>query len=100
VFAWNWGDASAADMFGGPWSLPPAISGAESYWLWGPRGADGGVVLVYGGPRERLAARCRSVEAVGHVDNPYGMPEESNQTVWLCRDWPLAKAWPKLRSFG
>jgi hypothetical protein len=24
VFAWNWGDAAAADMFGGPWSLPPA----------------------------------------------------------------------------
>jgi hypothetical protein len=102
VFAWNWGDAAAVDMFGGPWSLPPAISGAESYWLWGPRGADGSVVLVYGGPRERLASRCRSVEAVGHVDNPYGMPEESNQAVWLCRDWlePFEKAWPKLRSFG
>jgi hypothetical protein len=102
VFAWNWGDAAAADLFGGPWSLPPAISGAESYWLWGPRGADGSVVLVYGGPRERLASKCRSLEAVGHVDNPYGMPEEANQSVWLCRGWlePLEKAWPKLRSFG
>lgn len=102
VFAWNYGEAGAADLFGGPWSLPPAISPHENYYLWGPRGADGRVVLVFGGPRERLASRCRSVEAVGHVDNPYGMPEESNQTVWLCRDWiePFEQAWPKLRSFG
>jgi hypothetical protein len=102
VFAWNYGDAAAADVFGGPWSLPPAISGHENYYLWGPRGADGSVVLVYGGRREWLAPVCRTVEPVGHVDNPYGMPEESGQTVWLCRDVrePFDKAWPKLRHFG
>ena len=102
VFAWNYGEAAAADVFGAPWSLPPAISGHENYHLWGPRGADGSVVLVYGGPRERLAPLCRSVEAVGHVDNPYGMPEESGQTVWLCRDLrePFDKVWPKLLHYG
>ncbi|MGO9423513.1 ArnT family glycosyltransferase [Roseiarcus sp.] len=102
VFAWNYGDAAAADVFGAPWSLPPAISGHENYYLWGPRGADGSVVLVYGGQREWLVPMCRTVEPVGHVDNPYGMPEESGQTVWLCRDVraPFEKLWPKLRHFG
>ncbi len=102
VFAWNYGDAAAADVFGAPWSLPPAISGHESYYLWGPRGADGHLVLIYGGPRERLLPLCRSVEAVGHVDNPLGMPEESGQAVWLCRDVrvPIETLWPKLRHFG
>ena len=102
VFAWNYGEAAAVDVFGGPWSLPPAISGHENYYLWGPRGADGSVILVYGGPRERLASSCRTVAPVGHVDNPYGMPEESNQTIWLCRDvrQPLEEMWPRLRHFG
>ena len=102
VFAWNYGVAAAIDVFGAPWSLPPAISGHESYWLWGPRGADGRVVLVYGGRREWLLPLCRSVEAVGHVDNRFGMPEESGQTVWLCRDVrePIETLWPKLRHFG
>jgi hypothetical protein len=102
VFAWNYGDAAAVDVFGGPWSLPPPISGHESYYLWGPRGADGSVVLVFGGRREWLLPIFRSVEPVGHVDNSLGMPEESNQPVWLCRDvrQPLDTLWPKLRHFG
>ena len=43
-FGRNYGEAAAIDVFGAPWSLPPAISAHESYFLWGPRGHDGGVV--------------------------------------------------------
>ena len=101
-FGWNYGDAAAVDVFGAPWGLPPAISGHESYFLWGPRGADGGVVLIFGGTRDRLLTLFGSVEAVGRVDNPLGMPEESGQTVWLCRDLrePIKTLWPRLRHYG
>ena len=102
VFAWNYGVAAAVDVFGAPWSLPPAISGHENYFVWGPRGADGSIVLAYGGPRDRYLPLCRSIEPVGHVDNPFGMPEESGQTVWLCREMrePFERIWPKLRHFS
>jgi dolichyl-phosphate-mannose-protein mannosyltransferase len=101
-FAWNYGDAAAVDVFGGKWGLPPAISGHENYFLWGPRGADGSVVLILGGARERLLKMFRSVEAVGPIHNPLGMPEESGPTLWLCRDAlePLQQTWPRLRHFG
>jgi hypothetical protein len=101
-FAWNYGDAAAVDVFGAKWGVPPAISGHENYFLWGPQGADGSVVLILGGARERLLKMFRSVEAVGRVDNPYGMPEESGQTLWLCRDMlePIDEVWPRLRHFG
>ena len=101
-FGWNYGDAAAVDVFGGPWSLPPAISGHESYFLWGPRGADGSVVLILGGTRERLLTMFRSVAPVGRVDNPLGMPEELGQTLWLCRDIrePIETLWPRLRHYG
>jgi len=31
-----------------------------------------------------------------------GLPEESGQTLWLCRDRfePLPAAWPSLRRYG
>jgi len=101
-FAWNYGDAAAVDFFGAPWGLPPSISGHENYFLWGPRGADGSVVLVLGGTRKGLLKMFRIVEPVGHVDNPLGMPEESGQTLWLCRDMiePFEEVWPRLRHFG
>jgi Dolichyl-phosphate-mannose-protein mannosyltransferase len=101
-FAWNYGDAAAIDFFGARWGLPPAISGHENYFLWGPRGADGSIVLILGGTRDGLLKLFRTVEPIGRVDNPYAMPEESGQTLWLCRDIrePIDQAWPRLRHFG
>ena len=43
-------------------------------------------MLILGGTRGGLSTRFRSVEPVGRLDNPLGMPEESGQTLWLCRD--------------
>ena len=101
-FAWNYGDAAAVDYFGARWGLPPAISTHENYYLWGPGGADGSVVLVLGGTREGLLKMSRTVEPVGRFDNPLAMPDESGQTLWLCRDAlePPQQAWPRLRHFG
>jgi hypothetical protein len=101
-FAWNYGDAAAVDFFGAPWGLPPAISTHENYFLWGRRGADGSAILVLGGTRERLLKMFRLVDRVGQFDNPLAMPEESGQTLWLCRDMlePLEELWPRLRHFG
>ena len=101
-FAWNYGDAAAIDFFGAPWGLPPAISGHENYFLWGPRGADGSVVLILGGTREALIKLFRSVEPVGRFDHPLAVPAESGQTLWLCREIlePIDEVWPRLRHFS
>jgi 4-amino-4-deoxy-L-arabinose transferase-like glycosyltransferase len=101
-FGRNYGEAAAVDFFGPPWGLPPAISGHENYFLWGPRGHDGSVMLILGGSRDDLLKDFRSVEPVGRLDNPLGLPEESGQTLWLCRDRfePLPAAWPSLRRYG
>ena len=101
-FAWNYGDAAAIDFFGAPFGLPPAISAHENYFLWGPRGTDGSVVLILGGMRENLLKMFRTVEPVGRFDHPLAMPEERDQTLWLCRDIkePIEQVWPRLRHFG
>ena len=101
-FGRNYGEAAAVDVLGARFGGPPAISAHENYFLWGPRGADGSVVLLLGGSREEHLKSFRSVEPVGWIDNRLGMPEESGQTLWLCRDLrePLEKIWPRLRHYG
>ena len=55
----NYGEAAAIDVLGRPLGLPPAVSGHNNYFLWGPQGHDGSVVIRLGG---RLAfpqqSRC------------------------------------------
>jgi len=85
-FANNYGEAGAVDFYGPAWHLPPAISGHDNYFLWGPAGHDGSVVLRVGRRREDLLQSYGSVEAVGRIDNAYAMPYETGLTLWLCRD--------------
>jgi len=100
IFGQNYGQAGAIDHFGPKYGLPKAISGHQSYFLWGPRGYTGESIIVMGDRYERLAARCASVEKVGHVDNPYSMPYE-HIDVFYCRGLkpPLAELWPKVKSW-
>jgi hypothetical protein len=100
-FGRNYGKAAAVDFFGAPWGLPPAISAHENYFLWGPLGHDGSAMLILVRSRDDLLRRFRSVEPVGRLDNPVGIPDESGLTLWLCRDGvePLQEAWPRLRHY-
>jgi hypothetical protein len=100
-FGRNYGEAAAVDFFGAPWGLPPAISAHENYFLWGPLGYDGSVILILGRSRDDLLKLFRSVEPVRRLDNLIGMPDESDITLGLCRDSvePLQEAWPRLRHY-
>jgi len=98
----NYGEAAAIDVLGAPWHLPPAISGHNNYFLWGPQGHDGSVVIRIGGNRETLLKAYASVEAAGVFENPWAMPEETGQTLWICRDRhpPLQAAWPSFKNYN
>ncbi|HEV8129516.1 MAG TPA: glycosyltransferase family 39 protein, partial [Candidatus Eisenbacteria bacterium] len=52
IFAENYGEAGAIDFFGPRYGLPPAISRHNNYWLWGPRGGSGEVMILVGGDRD------------------------------------------------
>lgn len=97
----NYGEAAAVDFFGGRYGLPKAISGHNNYWLWGPRGATGEVVIAVGFPRKELDAAFESVEQAATIESPYAMPSETNLPVYVCRRLrvPLNDAWPKLKRF-
>ena len=99
--AGNYGEAGAVDVLGKPWGLPPVISGHNNYFLWGPRGHDGSVVIRLGGTREELLKLYASVEPAGVFEHPWAMPYETGRTLWICRGrkTSLVEDWPRLRNY-
>jgi len=97
----NYGEAAAIDVLGAPWHLPPAISPHNQYFLWGPRGHDGSIVLRLADNPASLLRTYASVEPAGRFEVPWAMPDETGQTLWICRGrkQPLDEAWPKLRRY-
>lgn len=100
-FGSNYGEAAAIDIFGRPLGLPPAISGHNNYFLWGPRGHDGAVMIVIGGDPALYAQRFASVEVAGRTDARYAMPYETNQPIYVLRGpkTPLATSWPWMKHY-
>jgi hypothetical protein len=85
VYGQNYGEAGAVDVLGRPRGLPPAISGHNNYWLWGPKGWDGAVMILIGGEPEDHARHFEQVERVGTWDHPYAMPYERDQGIYIAR---------------
>jgi hypothetical protein len=104
VYAHNFGEASAIDLYGGQYGLPPALSGNNNYWIWGPRGFSGQVVIDLNGPELINSDLYRSVQRVATFRAPYVMPYENNLPIWVLRDPivrnPLATAWPSLKNYS
>ena len=96
----DYGEAAAIDIFGPPLGLPPAISGHNNYYLWGPQGHDGSVLIVLGPYWEGLLPAYGRVEVAGEINNPYAMPYETGP-IYVLRDpkAPFSFIWPRLKHY-
>jgi len=101
VFAPDYGVAGAVDLLGRRQGLPAAISGHNNYWLWGPRGWDGRVVIVVGSTEERMRERFERVERAGTTACGRCMPYENDRPVWIGRGLrlPVADVWPRIKHY-
>jgi Dolichyl-phosphate-mannose-protein mannosyltransferase len=102
IFCQNYGEAGAIDFFGPKFELPPAISGHQNYFFWGPRDWTGDVALVLDTNDEDDRELFASVEDLGQVvSSPWAMPIERRMHIFLCRGlkisvqelWPRVKKW-------
>lgn len=100
IFCDNYGEAAAVDFFGPRYGLPKAISGHQNYFLWGPRGYTGEVVILVGQSEANARKQFESVEVAATLDNPYALWYE-NQPVLLCRGlkWNLETDWARVKSW-
>jgi hypothetical protein len=100
IFAQNFGQAGAIDFYGPRYGLPPALSGHQTYFLWGPRGYSGNCMIVLDDKKEVLEQLFDHVEYVGTADNPYAL--ERNIPVYICKGakfGSLEKLWPQLKKW-
>jgi hypothetical protein len=101
IFGQNYGEAAAIDMFGPKYGLPPAISGHQNYFFWGPRGYSGESMIVMHGEQRDLESKFAEVRKVASVYHPYSMPFE-HFDVFYCRGLkrPLAEVWPLVKQWS
>jgi hypothetical protein len=100
IFAQNYGEAGALDVHGARFHLPPALSGHQNYFLWGPQGFTGEVLIVIDDSPDDLRSLCESVEDAGPaLRHPLAMPYENRTSIYICRRLkePLDRLWPKTK---
>jgi Dolichyl-phosphate-mannose-protein mannosyltransferase len=102
IFCQNYGEAGAIDFFGRKLGLPPAISGHQNYFLWGPRDWNGEVILVLDTNDTDEREQFGSVEDLGQVaSSPWAMPFERGRHIFLCRDLKgsVQELWPRIKNW-
>jgi hypothetical protein len=101
IFTSNYGEASALNFLGERYGLPPAISGHNSYYLWGPDGCTGEVMLTVGVPRDQIEQAYAGVERAATVTCRYCMPEENDVPVYVATEpkVPIRELWPQTKHY-
>ncbi len=92
----NYGQAAAIDYFGPKYGLPDAISGHNTFWLWGTHGYTGEIVIRVGSNLQNERRVFESAEVAGIRTNPYVLFYERGP-IFLCRglkNTTLQKIWP------
>jgi hypothetical protein len=101
VFTSNYGEAGAVDFYGPALGLPKAISGHNSYFIWGPQGCTGNVLITVNIPMADLVNGVDSVTFTGSTACTYCMPFENNAAIFIARGLHvrIQDAWPAVKDY-
>ncbi|MGA7173690.1 MAG: glycosyltransferase family 39 protein [Candidatus Dormiibacterota bacterium] len=102
IFTANYGEAAALDFLGRSKHLPPAISGNNSYYFWGPGHCSGRSVITVGLPLTEVAQSFASVRVLGHTSCAYCMPAENGVPILLALDpkRSIAQLWKSVEDLS
>jgi 4-amino-4-deoxy-L-arabinose transferase-like glycosyltransferase len=84
IFASNYGEAGALNLFGPAYGLPPPICAHQNHFFWGPPKPEPENLIWLQWGRRGVEDHCLSVEQVGEHFHPWGMAEE-NRPIYMCR---------------
>ena len=101
ILTQNYGEAGAVDLFGPAYGLPQAMSGHNSYFIWGPQGCTGQVIITVNYPLQDLSAAFESVKPAGQTECKYCMPYENGAPIFIARGlkMDMRQAWPTVKHF-
>jgi hypothetical protein len=104
ILAGNYGEAGAINVYGPAYNLPRAISGMDSFWLWGYGDPPPETVIVLGLTPSEGYSLFETCSIAGANRNPYGIQNIESQCcpdILLCRHLrqPWDQFWENFRSF-
>ena len=99
IYGSNYGEAAAIDFYGPKYGLPPAISGHQNYYLWGPRDYTGESMIVLASRIVRTRPLYASIQVVGQRHHPYAMPEENGPIFLVRTKRPLREIWGNYKNW-
>jgi hypothetical protein len=99
VLASNYGEASAINFLGRAYDLPPAVSGHNSYYLWGPGTGEGGVVIAIDFPLEELESAFEEVRPLATVRSRFSAEGNIALSLALRSTVPVAELWPQVKHY-
>ena len=93
IWAGNYGEAGAINLFGPQYGLPRAWSRHQNHWYWGPPAQAYTNLIVIEWSLEDVQDNCTSFQAYEHYHR-FGMGEE-NTPIYLCRGakFDIQKIW-------
>ena len=102
IFTANYGEASALNFLGDRYRLPPAISGHNNYYLWGPGECTGEVMITVGLSRGEVERGYVDVQSAATNTCRYCVLEEENGApVYVATKpkSPIAELWPRTKHY-
>ena len=93
IWAGNYGEAGAVNLFGPKYGLPTAYSRHQNHWYWGPPPQVYKNLIVIQWSLDDVRDNCTSYQAFDHY-NRWGMDEE-NGPIYLCKGvkFDIQKIW-------
>jgi 4-amino-4-deoxy-L-arabinose transferase-like glycosyltransferase len=93
IWAGNYGEAGAINLFGPHYGLPTAYSRHQNHWYWGPPPQVYKNLIVIQWSLDDVRDNCTSFQPFEHNER-FGMGEE-NRPIYLCRGvkFDIQKIW-------
>jgi Dolichyl-phosphate-mannose-protein mannosyltransferase len=101
IFTSNYGEAAALVQFGGRYHLPPPISGHNAFYLWGPHGCTGQVLITINIAQEDAAQGFRSVTLAARTSCAACVDFENHAPILILRQpkVPFAVLWAQAKYY-
>jgi hypothetical protein len=103
IFTENYGEAAALVQFGGRYQLPPAISGHNAFYIWGPDGCTGQVLITINIAPQDAARGYGSVTLAARTSCADCVDFENNAPILILRQpkatAPFAVLWAQAKHY-
>jgi len=101
IFTSNYGEAAALVQFGGRYHLPPPISGHNAFYLWGPQGCSGQVLITINIAPQDAARGFRSVTLAARTSCNACVDFENQAPILILRQptEPFTVLWAQAKHY-